>query len=225
MLNSLNETLLKALPTPIRTKIVWALNRDYLNRVTDLDLLFVHIPKTAGVSVKKAVYGHHYRGHRTVEVYRTLLGDDVFEETFTFTFVRHPYSRLASAFQFLRQGGMTPEDQSWADAHLSAANDFQDFVLNYLTRELAGSKIHFWPQSKFVKNSGRIAVDFIGRFESLQEDFDELCQISGLDATLPHANATPQSQDYCSLYDPQMRRVVQRVYESDFDTFDYSPDR
>ena len=107
--------------------------------------IFIHIPKTAGISVTQALFGNYADGHTTIKNYKKKFLPQTVEKYFKFTFVRNPYDRLYSAYNFLKKGGMNAEDKQWADSNISEYNDFEDFVFNWLTKENAYGRTHFVP--------------------------------------------------------------------------------
>src|SRR5690242_8686296 len=66
--------------------------------------IFVHVPKAAGVSIARALYGDLGMGHMTLAEYRTVFRQRAFDKMFKFAFVRNPFDRLHSAYHFLRAG-------------------------------------------------------------------------------------------------------------------------
>ena len=69
----------------------------------ELDAVFVHIPKTGGVSISKALFDSGtVGGHRPAQTYRLIYGAERYAQMFTFGFVREPLDRLASAFAYLK---------------------------------------------------------------------------------------------------------------------------
>ena len=103
---------------------------------------------------------------------------------------------------------------------------------------------HVMPQSEMLYDrSGNLLVDFVGKFESLQQDFDRVCQHLGFeDSALPHVNSSDKkSRDlrrrvrnflrrngeselhgYVDFYDAETREFVSSLYRADIENFGYS---
>ena len=88
-------------------------------------------------------------------------------------------------------------------------------------------KAHYrpWPQTKWIKNDGKIAVDFVGRFENLDADFQVICEALGINPVpkLPHFNPG-EHRPYQEYYDDETRAIVADVYADDIETFGYTFD-
>jgi LPS sulfotransferase NodH len=189
--------------------------------------VFVHIPKAAGSSVEKALYGTRGEvGH--ADALTWLLNDaEHFTHWYSFAFCRHPLDRFVSAYTYLRGGGRNRFDAQWAEKHILPYASFSDFVLALQSdashRAAVLAWMHFKPQYTFVCDENmNILVDFVGRYESLQRDFATICRRLGLKRILPHENATPQRAGYESYYDARTRAVVTEIYARDFECFGYA---
>jgi Sulfotransferase family len=201
--------------------------------------IFVHIPKCAGIGVTEALFaGVHPDRHFTLSHYKLAFSRDEFESFFKFTFVRNPWDRLVSAYYYLKGGGRgRPIDQALADRLIKPHASFRDFVLNFVTEEnverayrlpgLADMQVrehHFRPQYSFVcfGRSGAPQVNFIGRFERLEEDFQEVCARLGRTATLRSSNRSKRRpSDYRDAYDAEMVARVEKAYRRDIELFGY----
>src|SRR3954454_22051651 len=53
--------------------------------------IFIHIPKTAGLSVSKTLFGNYAGTHLGIDHYIATLGRKTVEEYFKFAFVRNPW--------------------------------------------------------------------------------------------------------------------------------------
>jgi len=202
---------------------------------------FIHVPKTGGCSISQALAGwqepvHDYwlnrwlpfvgihvnhfapyrkkrfRLHTTAAVLRGQLPAEVFAGLFKFAFVRNPWDMLVSRYAFLLN---TPRHHSHRRAVRFAS--FAEFV----ECELARGKAF---QSRFVcDRRGNLLVDFVGRFESLREDFARICGRLGIVAHLPHVNRSRRDdrRDWRDAYTPRLAARVAAHLAEDIERFGY----
>jgi hypothetical protein len=189
--------------------------------------IFVHITKCAGISVGMSLFGNLGGGHLRITHYQLIFSQREFEEYFKFTFVRNPWDRLVSAFQFLIKGGTNKVDRAWSARNLARIPDFDTFVRGWVNRKNVNSWKHFVPQYKFVcePRSEVPKVDFIGYFECLAEDFAYIQQKIGSNSDLKHLNKTEGAKkDYRDYYTDATRKIVEDVYAEDIRIFGYDFD-
>jgi hypothetical protein len=80
----------------------------------------------------------------------------------------------------------------------------------------------FMPQRRWLVNpQGEMLVEFIGRFENLQQDFTTVCERLSLRAELGHAKPSGRGS-YRDYYDSASRDLIARCFEEDLQAFDYS---
>ncbi|MCO6449979.1 MAG: sulfotransferase family 2 domain-containing protein [Caldilineales bacterium] len=188
----------------------------------ELDCIYVHIPRCAGVSVTRSLFGGLAGGHTTLAEYQIVFGPGEFQRYFKFTFVRNPWDRLVSAFFYLKAGGFSQWDAKWAEENLAVFSDFNMFVREWLNETNIKSYYHFFPQSHYVCTyDGSVGVDFAGRFENLAADFQHVCDVLGIRAMLTESNKSERA-DYRSYYDEETKRIVADVYAQDIELFGYS---
>jgi hypothetical protein len=182
--------------------------------------IFVHIPKTAGISVAESLFGYLPYHYTTLD-YRVIFGTKTFREYFKFAFVRNPWDRLFSAYRFLASGGWNEKDRRWADENIAPYLDFNEFVERWLTPETAQTMMHFRPQWTFICNRRRdIEVDYLGYLETIETDFAHVASRLGIETPLQHRNASAKA-DYRSQYGAGARAVVEDVYRHDIELFGY----
>lgn len=201
--------------------------------------IFVHVPKAAGQSVESFFLNLHglawkdraplllrhnpdpARGpqrlaHLTAREYVDCghITREDFNAYFKFSFTRNPWARLVSEYQY---------------RNLDGTLSFRDFLLGGLPAKsnYTDAYRHIIPQYDFLHDeAGNLLVDFVGKFEQLQVDFDCVCSRLGIaDSTLPHANASagkgPKRPHYTAYYDPETEEVVRQMYRKDIETFQY----
>lgn len=187
--------------------------------------IFLHIPKTGGVSVAESLFDSHAASHTPLYMYLALYGARDFDAMFKFAFVRNPWTRLASAFHFLRAGGLTETDREWAEANMMDFEDINHFVETGLERPEIRNWVHFQNQSYFLRDprTGRIGVDFLGRFETLREDYAKVAARLGSSAELPHLNATGKTAKKGPGLNARSIRRIGEIYHDDVVALDYEP--
>jgi hypothetical protein len=181
--------------------------------------IFVHINKTGGTSIEKVF--EPTADARDVRHKHASLADyrkeypRAFREYFKFAFVRNPWDWLVSRYHWSR------DRQKLFDFEFAE-------MLRRIERGVPLSAEARWletgalvPQCRKLALRGRIGVDFVGRYEHLQRDFDAVCERVGHPRVeLPHVFAS-EHRRYTEYYDDATRAIVARVYADDIRAFDY----
>lgn len=192
--------------------------RDFENKKA----IFIHIPKCAGIAVKKALFDDIATAHTKLTVYCRIFEPDLFLTYFKFTFVRNPWDRLVSAYHFLKGGGYGEGDKKWFARELGGYRDFDDFARNWLKPENIHRHIHFHPQVEFLEdeNHDAIKIDYVGLYENIESDFHYIARRIGVDRTLKKENISTH-KSYRDYYNETTRRIVSEVYRQDIERFGY----
>lgn len=195
--------------------------------VPELGLCFVPTSKVANRSIKAAVASvvrPGYRGdpHLARWQYRpvSVLKQTGFQ---SFGFVRNPLDRLYSCYAqkivlYGRLRNMPIEFWRYGETFRPDMT-FEEFV-----RAVAGipdriADIHFRSQHRFLYYRGVPTVDFIGRFENLTRDWQQVRQRFGLPG-LAHLNRSPR-RSWVEAYSPELARIAANRYEQDIRLFGY----
>ncbi len=175
---------------------------------------FVHINKTGGSSVERAL-GIRFQ-HKTARELREILGDERWGKAFTFAFVRNPWDRVVSHYAFRIKTNQTGLGTNTIGFDEWVTRVFLDRDPAYLDKPKM-----FMPQVEWLAdNKGAIDVDFVGRFERLQEDFEEICRRLGKTASLPHTKRSAR-EGYQTYYNDDTSRIVGDYFAEDLKQFGY----
>jgi len=222
------------------------------------DCIFVHIPKTAGRSVEMffmnklgfdrdndadrerllitdnddPAKGTEKLSHLSATEYVQCghISQRKFSSFYKFSFVRNPWARLVSEYRY---------------RNYLSHKSFKDFVMNKLPAPGRDDKYrHVMPQTEMLYDKeGNLLVDFVGKFERLQQDFGRVCEHLGFtDSSLPHINSSDKKsrelrrkmrnflycngendlRSYVDFYDDETREYITDLYRTDIENFDYS---
>lgn len=195
------------------------------NSFREAGVVMIHVPRTAGTSMSEALYGR-FIGHFTLADLLAVGPDDVLALP-RFAVARNPWSRLVSAwFKVLQADTHSLKRQRAAIPKVRAedptAADFDRFVHEWLVdQDFRGLDLVFQPQSDFLTDrSGCIALQHLGRYESLTETVVWLSDTVNRKIDLPHLNAGSHGR-YRSLYTDGCRDTVAKVYARDIELLGY----
>jgi hypothetical protein len=225
--------------------------------------LFVHVPKTGGMSIENVfvrlvgltwpnrapllLLGNDDPGlgpprlaHLKAGEYvaRGHLAAEQFATYFKFSFVRNPWDRIVSEYKY---------------RGYPVKIDFKTYLFKHLPAPgWTDTYCHIIPQHDFLYDeAGKLLVDFVGRYESLQADFDKVCARVGIPPTpLPRVNRSMEEArldtfrelrkqlrraiwsrerkhtfpHYTEYYDDESREFVGRLFGKDLEAFNYAFD-
>lgn len=186
------------------------------------------MPKVASSSIKE-----NFRNsvNEDLNLKKRVKSINVENNYFKFTFVRNPWDRIASCYR-------NKIENSWKYAHKrvnSSSKKLKSKGLNFENNELTLNEflillekgnnrfynIHWAPQTSIVNMD---KMDFIGRFENLEEDWKYVCKKIGIDERkLPHKLQTkPKDQSYRDYYkDQESIDIISRIYKKEIELFNY----
>jgi len=226
--------------------------------IHELKTVFVHVPKAAGQSVEMFFLnglgetwqtrsrfllrknrdlsrGPERLAHLFAREYVEFgyIAQHDYESYFKFAIVRNPWARIVSEYCFRGH---------------ARSFTFRDFLTRHLPApSMSDQYRHIVPQCDFLfDGNGRKIVDYVGRFENINEDFKPVCDRLGLKFDkLPHVNAegnARRSQEfgeqagarfasksvqqrhahYSMYFDDFTRDLVAQLYRKDIEQFGYS---
>jgi len=206
--------------------------------------LFIHIAKTGGTSIRAALrhykwkdpyriplfvcsrissFSHHRlackipRHAKAIAAYE-MLPREFFNELFKFAFVRNPWDLQVSSYHHV---------QRERPHLLNGIEDFQSFLKWKLD---PGRPYHYIIDTSIELQSdylvdlkGNIIVDFIGRYERLEDDFHEACARIGIKPPkLPRKRQAMDRTAYQKYYTDETAELIARHFRQDIEMFGYT---
>jgi hypothetical protein len=180
--------------------------------------IFIHINKTGGTSIASAV-GVLKKQHLTAREIIEIVGEDYFKNTFVFSAIRNPWSKVVSHYKYRVKTNQT----NMKEYPVS----FKDWVTLTLQeqdpRYYDNPKMFQQQVDWLIDKNGEIAVNDLIRFESINSDFKRISEKIGINNALPHLNQT-RKEDYRKYYDSESIEIVGRWFHLDILKFNYSFD-
>lgn len=210
--------------------------------------------KTGTTSIRTALAPYHEEAryevgvpglyedkHVPPSVLRGLLGPSLWDEYFTFCFVRNPWDWFVS--QFFWNQDPNPISKKRLVRHpiettrtyienrqkrrylreldlLSSEEIYETYALLRQYRGVHEADSLFQYHYVYAPDGTRL-VDYVGRFESINKEFREIMRRIGIEEELPHRNTTSH-RSYKSYYTEATKDLVGELYEKDIDAFGYS---
>jgi chondroitin 4-sulfotransferase 11 len=152
-----------------------------------------------------------------------LRGEE--REYFAFTFIRNPFERLASCYQ----SKYIADREKYNKPYL----DFDFYMLGLIRRDRGFEKFarcvaripdrladrHFKSQHALIYRESKKQLDFVGRYEKINEDFEQLRGQFDLDE-LPHLNKSETKKaDWRDRYTLELVDLIEKRYRRDLDTW------
>lgn len=181
--------------------------------------VFFHNPKTGGRSVAK-VLGleddkHLKLIHFEPEEARKFIFQESWGDYFKFSFVRNPWDRLVSLYEFQRSVDYGLFQNQNFSHNLARSYEFDDWVqYNYFhhKRQIRRSNWFGIPQSTWT-----VSVDEVYKFENFSDALAAICKRLGVTPSFPHENRSRRiNEDYRHYY--KRDETIESVADIDRET-------
>jgi hypothetical protein len=183
----------------------------------------IHIPKCAGSSLARSVFGNNKGGHHASALWYKANFPDEFMNYYMFSMVRNPWDRLVSAWNYVQQDDIPANNKRWGNL-MREFGDFNTFVKEWLTEENSYRFHHFTSQSAYLcDDMGVISLDYVGRVETIEADFKKICTDMNIKNELKSLNVR-RANDYREYYTDETAEIVKSVYRQDVKLLGYTFD-
>ena len=179
------------------------------------DMVFVHIPKNAGVSISSVIYGRPLGHYSASDIVRR--DPELLHQVYSFAVLRDPLQRAVSAYRFARAGSTA--EMGVAEPHRYQTPEFGNFD-SFVGAWLVGQNLDevdgiFKTQSSYVVCEGRVAVRDLFCLSDLPPLTAMLHSRMRADLVLDHRNATDKHIDV--TVSAESVDLIRHIYRQDYD--------
>ena len=201
----------------------------------------IHLVKTGGTSRNKILSQYYQKAFRRdgciiipspdqppAEEMRYFVNENFgkLDNYFKFTFVRNPWDLVVSWFrERMVQSGRGRK------IYKDSPSSFQKYI-----RQLKNKSLPYYSevtydylqnQLSFLTKDGALFVDFIGKFETLDEDWKHVAEKLGIEQELPYLRSSTNETTlhYSKYYDEESKEIIKDLYKKDIEYFGYTFDK
>lgn len=142
------------------------------------------------------------------------LGEKKYYDYYKFVFVRNPYDLMVSLYFYISQS------KKHVDYNMVSGMSFKDFLIWYISKTPP-------LQLDFIRHprTKEIIVDYIGKFETLNKDIDNIQEELNLNRAKPLTQLNPstkrKSKDFRVYYDEETKKLVKSYFREDLEILGY----
>ena len=202
----------------------------YVQMVYNKDkALYIHIPKTGGISMKQNLniknnYEHHYS-----KSIKKILGEDKYNEYYSFTVCRNTWERFHSIWKH-RQFGTTHVKKEFGFNF----DDFNKYVKHVYQKKLyiessfkKGVGIPLWCQSQLnwvMDEDGHVNVNRIYQYNEIDvipQQVNFIFDGTFKENKFPKKNISLNNINYRDMYDSESVDIIYEMYQKEIEFFKY----
>jgi len=211
--------------------------------------IFFHIAKVAGISIRNALKEYSQEPeafkvkrppkklpnnkpnpfyemwksfllHAKAKEAKTELPEEVYNNFYKFAFVRNPWDWQVSMYHFILK-----ETSHVKHKLVKSMTSFDEYLEWVISTENPYPKGATKLQKDIITDcDGKLIVDFVGRYETLVPDFNQVCRTLNIETSLPSLNRTIH-RDYKSYYSSEKtKKMVGQHFKEDIELFGYTFD-
>ncbi len=133
-----------------------------------------------------------------------------FNEFYSFGFVRNPWDYQVSLYTFMLKNEKHPQHQ-----RIKSFSTFDHYIDWRIHEDLHLQKAFFCDEDD------NVIVNYVGKFESLKNDFNKVCQDLNIDAELDHRNKSRTNAEFKHYYTQKSLDMVAQAFKKDIELFNY----
>ena len=195
--------------------------------------IFVHIFKAAGNNIRIELRNHSFvkskknrllsffgiqpkffsedmPNHATATQIQAYLPNKIFSSYFKFAFVRNPWAWQVSLFHFMKQ------NSSHHQYNIIKDLSFEEYIDWRVNNDVKYQKDFLYDKY------GNLLIDFVGKIETIQTDFDSICEILNIEKRRLTIHNSSKHAPYRDYYNSVTKEIINQVFAEDIKLFDYT---
>ncbi|MCA1061085.1 sulfotransferase family 2 domain-containing protein [Rossellomorea aquimaris] len=175
----------------------------------DSDIITPISPDDEKIRAKLGKYPQNYNigstkfyNHIPANKIKSLIGDDIWSTYYKFCFDRNPWDKVISLYYYSGNSEKQSFEKYLEQEKYKGAYNFPIYTLNH-----------------------QPAVDYLGKYESLESDLKSICDHIGLpfDGWLPKAKGDfrKNRQSYRTQYNENQTRIIKQFFQKEIDLLGY----
>lgn len=140
-----------------------------------------------------------------------------YNKFYKFAFVRNPWDWQVSYYHFILKE--TTHIRHDLVKSMAGFEEYLEWVIG--TKNPFPKGATKLQKDIITDKEGNIIIDFVGRYETLEQDFNYVCKVLNLNSSLPHLNKS-NHRDYRSYYSERAKKLVSEHFQEDIQLFGYT---
>jgi hypothetical protein len=170
---------------------------------------FIHIPKTGGTTIELLLFNRNKDNpnseHLQIDKYHKYYN------YFIFSFVRNPYTRIISVYNYYKNGGnQTKNDKNLLNKKYNINN-----FLNFYNKN---NMKHLQTQFSFLQNSKYI--NYTAKFENFEKELNKIFKIINFKHN-KHIEQNRKMKYINYIIRPELINKINKIYKEDFENYGY----
>ncbi len=199
-------------------------------------------------TTKKSPDGEWWK-HIWAKDMRKRVGEKLWDDYFTFAMIRNPFDMILSLYSMYTQYPEYTNPKLHPDLYhpWNQYSSFEDFIRcmgsqshqpdklwrHQLNKLGVKSQMNVWNSLENLQTSyltenwkgqdgrGSILVDYVGRFENIDEDFHYICDHLGLPQLDLTMTGETKHKSFYGIYEDDTEEIVRKHFKMDIERFGY----